>query len=131
MANEFEAKVQPFDKLRAIGVWFSKNSCKSAQMKKLLALSALLLATPAAAQEAGEPATPGSVIAGATAEEWLPIAPDDLLVMELAPDERGNLRTVVIQLIPPPFSQPWVENIRTLARAHWWEGTSVNRVQDN
>ncbi|VVT10238.1 peptidylprolyl isomerase [Erythrobacter sp. EC-HK427] len=100
-------------------------------MKKLLTLSALLLATPAAAQEAGEPATPGSVIAGATAEEWLPIAPDDLLVMELAPDSTGRPRTIIIQLIRPPFSQPWVENIRTLARAHWWDGTSVNRVQDN
>jgi peptidylprolyl isomerase len=33
--------------------------------------------------------------------------------------------------MPPPFSQGWVANIRTLARAHWWDKTSVNRVQDN
>jgi peptidylprolyl isomerase len=37
----------------------------------------------------------------------------------------------VIQLLPAPFSQPWVENIRTLAEAHWWDGTSVYRVVDN
>jgi peptidylprolyl isomerase len=100
-------------------------------MKQIIALVALTLAAPAAAQEAEEPATPTSVIAQASAEEWLPIAPDDLLVMDLAPDARGNPRRVVIQLIPPPFSQPWVANIRVLARAHWWDGTSVNRVQDN
>jgi peptidylprolyl isomerase len=38
---------------------------------------------------------------------------------------------VVIQLIPPPFSQGWVGNIRKLADAKFWDGTSVNRVQDN
>jgi peptidylprolyl isomerase len=38
---------------------------------------------------------------------------------------------VVIQLLPPPFSQGWVGNIRTLAKAHWWDGTSVYRVVDN
>ncbi|MCB2066291.1 MAG: peptidylprolyl isomerase [Erythrobacter sp.] len=89
------------------------------------------LAMPALAQEAEEPATPTSVVAEASADEWLAIAPEDLLVMDLAPDAAGHDRRVVIQLIPPPFSQPWVENIRTLARAHWWDGTSVNRVQDN
>lgn len=100
-------------------------------MKKLLPLAALALPFPALAQEAAAPVTPTSVIADSAPEEWQRIAPEDLLVMELAPDAAGNPRTVVIQLIPPPFSQPWVENIRTLARAHWWDGTSVNRVQDN
>lgn len=102
-------------------------------MKRILAASALAL-TPAhslAAQETDEPLTPSAVVASASAEEWVEIAPDDLLVMELAPDARGEERTVVIQLTPPPFSQPWVENVRTLARAHWWDGTSVYRVQDN
>jgi peptidylprolyl isomerase len=33
--------------------------------------------------------------------------------------------------MPPPFSQPWIANIRTLAKAHWWDGTAVTRVQDN
>lgn len=100
-------------------------------MKHLAVFAFLALALPAAAQEAAPPVTPGSVIAAASAEEWIAIAPEDLLVMDLAPDARGNPRRVVIQLMPPPFSQPWVENIRTLAAAHWWDGTSVNRVQDN
>ena len=102
-------------------------------MKRSLAIAALAfgLALPATAQEADEPVTPASVVASASAEEWVTISPEDLLVMELAPDARGNSRTVVIQLASAPFSQPWVENIRTLARAHWWNGTSVYRVQDN
>jgi cyclophilin family peptidyl-prolyl cis-trans isomerase len=33
--------------------------------------------------------------------------------------------------MPPPFNQGWVGNIRKLAAAKWWDGTSVNRVQDN
>ncbi len=96
-----------------------------------LVIAALALAAPAAAQDEPAHVTPTSVVAEAAPEEWVAIDPEDLLVMELAPDAAGNPRTVIIQLIPPPFSQPWVENIRTLARAHWWDGTSVNRVQDN
>ena len=96
----------------------------------LLALAALALAAPLAAQEA-EPPTPASIVAEAPAADWQAIDPADLLVMTLAPDRDGNPREVVIQLLPPPFSQGWVENIRTLAKAHWWDGTSVYRVVDN
>jgi peptidylprolyl isomerase len=89
-----------------------------------------LAAVPAFAQEAA-PATPVSIVAEARASEWRAIDPADLLVMTLAPDRDGNPRQVVIQLVPRPFSQHWVENIRTLAKAHWWDGTSVYRVVDN
>lgn len=99
-------------------------------MRKSLAIAALALATASHAQEA-EPPTPASVVAAAPASDWKAIDPADLLVMSLAPDRHGNERRVVIQLIPPPFSQGWVENIRTLAKAHWWDGTSVYRVVDN
>ena len=98
-------------------------------MKSLALLAALALPVPALAQE--EPPTPASVVAASQPSEWKAIAPDDLLVMELAPDAAGKPREVVIQLLPPPFSQPWVENIRTLARAHWWDRKSVYRVVDN
>jgi peptidylprolyl isomerase len=37
----------------------------------------------------------------------------------------------VIQLMPAPFSQGWVHNIRLFARSGWYDGISVNRVQDN
>ncbi|MWV29219.1 peptidylprolyl isomerase [Aurantiacibacter rhizosphaerae] len=100
-------------------------------MKRFLALAALSLPLAATAQESEPSATPSSVVAAAKAEEWVAISPEDLLVMELTPDARGNPRTVVIQLAPEPFSQPWVDNIRTLASAHWWDSASVYRVQDN
>ncbi|MFV0644382.1 MAG: peptidylprolyl isomerase, partial [Sphingomonadaceae bacterium] len=48
-----------------------------------------------------------------------------------APDRQGSARQVVIQLIPFPFSQGWVDNVRTLARSHWYDGTAITRVQDN
>ena len=98
---------------------------------RLLPAFALALAAPAVAQDAAEAPTPASVVAAAPAPDWRPIDPADLLVMDLAPDRQGQPRRVVIQLIPPPFSQGWVENIRTLAKAHWWDGTSVYRVVDN
>ncbi|WAC23819.1 peptidylprolyl isomerase [Blastomonas sp. SL216] len=74
---------------------------------------------------------PGDIIAAAPAGDWVQIAPEDLLVMELAPDAKGKPRRVVIQLIAAPISQPWVANIRKLATAHWWDGTAIVRVQDN
>lgn len=99
--------------------------------RHLLALPALFLAAPLAAQQQADPPTPGSVVAAAPASDWRAIDPADLLVMTLAPDPKGEARQVVIQLMPPPFSQPWVQNIRTLAKVHWWDGTTVYRVVDN
>ena len=102
-------------------------------IKPLISLAAMLaLAVPAAAQEEPEGApSPNEIVGQAAPEEWIAIAPEDLLVMTLAPDAQGNAREVVIQLMPAPFSQGWVENIRTLARAGWYDDITVNRVQDN
>ncbi|HTG38813.1 peptidylprolyl isomerase, partial [Sphingomonas sp.] len=52
------------------------------------------------------------------------------LVIDLPPQE-SRARRVVVQLVPAPFSTGWVDNIRTLAKAHWWDGTAIVRVQDN
>lgn len=77
------------------------------------------------------PLTPNDVVEGAPASDWRRIAPADLMVMDLAPDNRGKPRRVVIQLMPAPFSQGWVGNIRKLVAAQWFDGISVVRVQDN
>lgn len=74
---------------------------------------------------------PSEIVAAAPKADWVAIPAEDLLVMTLAPDTEGTPRQVVIQLMPPPFSQGWIDNIRLLARAGWYDGTSVNRVQDN
>lgn len=94
-------------------------------------IALLFLLQAAAHAPAVVPKSPGEIVAQAPAADWIDIAPEDLLVMQLAPDAKDHDRRVVIQLVPPPFSQSWIANIRTLAKAHWWDGTSINRVQDN
>jgi cyclophilin family peptidyl-prolyl cis-trans isomerase len=97
----------------------------------LLACATAFGALPVAAEEAKvEYPSPPEIVAKAAADEWVAIAPSDVLVIELAP-LAGKPRRVVIQLMPAPFSQGWIGNIRKLAAAKWWDGTSVNRVQDN
>jgi peptidylprolyl isomerase len=91
-------------------------------MNRLLpfALSVICLSAPIAAAT-----TPAAVVAQAPAAAWQPIAADELLVMTLEDGKR-----VVIQLAPG-LSPRHVANIVKLAKAHWWDGTSINRVQDN
>lgn len=78
--------------------------------------------------------TPADIVDKAPKAEWVEIAPDDLLVMDLPPAATPvgiKPRRVVIQLMPAPFSQGWIGNIKKLAAAHWWDGTAIVRVQDN
>jgi len=105
---------------------------QSAGMKRVcFALGALAaFSTPlAAADKAG--LTPSGVIAASPKAAWIRIKPADLLVMDIAPGSGGKPRRVVIQLMPVPFSQGWVANIRKLALAHWWDSMAIVRAQDN
>ncbi|UYV17060.1 peptidylprolyl isomerase [Porphyrobacter sp. ULC335] len=99
----------------------------------LAASAAFALSVPLTAQEATKPVAlaPSEIVAAAPKADWVAIPAEDLLVMTLAPDADGKPRQVVIQLMPAPFSQGWVHNIRLFARAKWYDGISVNRVQDN
>jgi peptidylprolyl isomerase len=97
----------------------------------LVAIAALCASFPLLAQEAKTFPAPSEIVAAAKSDEWVAIAPSDLMIMDLAPDSKGRPRRVVIQLIPEPFSQGWIGNIRKLAAAKFWDGTSINRVQDN
>ena len=97
----------------------------------LFASAAICAALPVSAQDAKTYPAPSEIVAAAKADDWVAIAPSDVLVMDLAPDSKGKPRRVIIQLMPAPFSQGWIGNIRKLAAAHWWDGTSINRVQDN
>ncbi len=58
------------------------------------------------------------------AADWKAIPDDEVMIVTLAGD-----RTVAIRLAPG-FAPAHVANLRALARAHWWDGTSVYRVQD-
>jgi peptidylprolyl isomerase len=98
--------------------------------KHLIPLAALIAATPLLGQDKPVPSPP-EIVNAAPKADWAAIAPSDLMVMDLAPDAKGKPRRVVIQLMPAPFSQGWVSNIRKLAAARFWDGLSINRVQDN
>lgn len=89
----------------------------------LLALVALPAPTPAVPQAA--PVPPAPLPGDAAPADWRPIPGDELLVMTLA----GG-RTVVVRLAPR-YAPEHVANVRRLALAHYWDGTSVYRVQDN
>jgi cyclophilin family peptidyl-prolyl cis-trans isomerase len=106
-------------------------ACSMKRYLTLAASAAIFAALPLSAQEAKTYPAPGEIVAAAKAEEWVAITPSELLVMDLAADATGKNRRVVIQLMPAPFSQGWIGNIRKLAAAKWWDGTSINRVQDN
>ena len=108
--------------------------------KHLIPLAALLAATPALPQASANiaagraqpsPLAPSEIVAAAPKADWTGIEASDLLVLDLATDSKGKPRRVVIQLMPAPFSLGWVGNIRKLAAAKFWDGTSINRVQDN
>jgi cyclophilin family peptidyl-prolyl cis-trans isomerase len=96
-----------------------------------LALVPLLIAAAPAPETPKPIPSPPEIVAAAPAADWVTIAPADLLVMDLTADAKGRDRRVVIQLMPAPFSQGWVGNIRRLVAARWYDGISVNRVQDN
>jgi len=83
-----------------------------------------LLALLAAAQAAPAPPAPPHPSDSAPAD-WRPIPDDELMVITLA----GN-RTVVIRLAAR-LAPEHIANVRKLALAHWWDATSVYRVQEN
>ncbi len=71
-----------------------------------------------------QPPSLGEVLAGSPAADWRPLDPDNTLYVEL-PGGR-----VIIEL-SPDFSPRHVANVRALARAHYWDGAAIVRVQDD
>jgi cyclophilin family peptidyl-prolyl cis-trans isomerase len=89
-------------------------------VKISLLLLALGAATPLAAQRAADPSPADPIEA-----DWRDVPDGEILVMNL-----GEGRQVVIRLAAR-FAPGHVANIRRLAAAHWWDGESVYRVQEN
>lgn len=69
--------------------------------------------------------SPGEIVAQAPADAWTTIPDADLLTMTVA----GG-RTVTIQLVRS-FAPVHVANIEKLVSARWFDGVSINRVQEN
>jgi peptidylprolyl isomerase len=95
------------------------------------ALLALLTAAASAEPPAWRPAPvagatePAEVIASSAASDWRPIDPENLLVMDLAGGGQ-----VIVELAPD-FAPVHIANMRRFARAGWWSGATIYRVQDN
>lgn len=64
------------------------------------------------------------ILEASPASHWRMLDPDRTLYLELASGR------VVIELAPQ-FAPEHVANIKTLAREHFWDGTSIYRAQDN
>ena len=93
-------------------------------MRRLLLLPALALIAAQPAPPA-KPKTPTDVIAASKPAEWAEIPAEELMVIDLASGKR-----VVVQLAPA-FAPVHVANIQKLARAGYWQGAAIYRVQDN
>ena len=79
--------------------------------------------TPAPAASPGA-LTMASVIAAATSADWRPLDPENTLYLELASGR------VVIE-IAPAFAPAHAANVKALAREGYFDGLTINRVQDN
>lgn len=98
-------------------------------MHRLIPLA--MIATAASAQPGAwqpQPVTnapdPSAVVAESAASDWREIDPRNLLLIDL---DGGR---VAIELAPD-FAPVHVANIRRMARAGWWAGAGIYRVQEN
>ncbi|HXQ30387.1 MAG TPA: peptidylprolyl isomerase [Steroidobacteraceae bacterium] len=80
--------------------------------------------TPAALKSPAHATTMRELLAASKPSDWRTLDPDHTLYIELT-----NGR-VVIELAPA-FAPRHVANIETIARAHWYDGLAITRVQDN
>ena len=92
------------------------------QLPAVLAL-ACVFAAPALADE--PPAlSMGELLESSSPEDWREPKPEDTLYLEL---DTGR---VIIELAPE-FAPAHAENLRTLAREHFWDGLAIYRSHDN
>ena len=84
----------------------------------------VILGLLTAADAGGKPVTVAELLSGSARQDWRAPDPEDTLYLELASGR------VVIELAPRVAPQH-VANIRALARAHYFDGLAIVRVQDN
>lgn len=94
-------------------------------MKRALRLATVLLASVGAAQTPPPRAlTTAEVLAASQPDDWRALDPADTLYLDIAAGR------VVIELSRVHAPQH-VAAIKTLAKAGYWDGLAINRVQDN
>lgn len=94
-------------------------------MNKYLILATLVAAPVFAADPAPpKPLSTAEIIASAKPEDWRRLDPADTLYVDLASGR------IVIEL-SRSYAPLHVAAIKTLATAHYWDGLSITRLQDN
>lgn len=76
------------------------------------------------ASDSPPPGTMAAILAASTAADWRPLDPEKTLYLDL---DQGR----VIFELAPNFTPAHVANLRVLTQAGWFDGLSINRVQDN
>src|ERR1700683_3790695 len=94
--------------------------CRTALLRVLLALGAVALTGGAAST----PPSMNDILASSPRGDWRPIDPGNTLIMQI-PAGR-----IVIELAPD-FAPKTIANIKTLVRAHYFDGAAIVRAQDN
>jgi peptidylprolyl isomerase len=98
------------------------------RFRAILVAAVLAACANAAAQvppaPAAGPPSLADILAQSPSSDWRPLDPENTLYMEL-PSGR-----VIIEL-STDFSPEHAANVRALARAHYWDGAAITRVQDN
>lgn len=98
-------------------------------LKLSLALTAgtAFAQNPAPAATASPAPTVGSVLAASQPSDWRPLDPENTLVMEVG----GARPARVIYELSPAFAPNHVANVKALVREGYFDGLTINRVQDN
>src|SRR5262245_54773352 len=93
--------------------------------RSVAVLGCLFLSAVAAPADGQAPVrSMAEILDQSPASDWRALDPENTLYMEL-PGGR-----VIIEL-SPDFSPEHMANVRALARAHYWDGAAITRVQDN
>lgn len=97
--------------------------------KQIVSMGAVLsVSTLAYAQKTAPtppaPPTTASVLATTTPADWRPLDPENTLYMELSTGR------VIIELAPS-FAPAHAANVKALVRERYFDGLTINRVQDN
>ena len=117
----FKQKISPDLTYELSGASFAMEDVLFGADGNALFPSSGLLTTP---RVSAPPGTAPAIIEAAVASEWRSLEPDNSLYLELSTGR------VVFELASQ-FAPLHVANIRTLVRERFFDGLSINRVQDN
>jgi len=87
-------------------------------------IALLAVASTALAAEPQRPRTMAQVLESSKPEDWRPLDPENTVYLDLSSGR------VVIEL-SPAFAPSHVANVKALAREGFFDGLTINRVQDN